>query len=189
MYGKNTQSLQSEERLHELLEEAEEITWDVIFVAESWRGKKEEDFVVKQGHLFLGAGGTPGERGTALLIHKRWKSGLVDFRARSERLAAADVDLDGIKYTLVSVYFPHAGYSDRDVEKVYELLSQERAHALKKGRRFIVAGDWNAVVGGRRGGGNEEHDWRARAWRAQRSGRHVREVGYIGKSGDYRNYV
>ena len=44
-----------------------------------------------------------------------------------------DINMDGVKYTLVVVYCPHGGYPGRDVEKVYEILSQERKHALQKG--------------------------------------------------------
>ena len=47
---------------------------------------------------------------------------------------------------------PHVGYSDREVEEVYDLLKQERAHAAKTGRKLIFGGDWNAVVGKRYGG-------------------------------------
>ena len=44
---------------------------------------------------------------------------------------------------------PHVGYSDREVQKVYELVSEERLRAGERGRRFIVGGDFNAVVGKR----------------------------------------
>lgn len=112
LYAKNMQFFKTKERLQGLLEEAGETEWDVIFAAEAWGGKQEE--LLKRGHLFAGAGGVPGARGAALLMHTRWKSGLVAFRARNARRAAADIDIAGGKYTMVAVYFPHAGYSDHN---------------------------------------------------------------------------
>ena len=51
--------------------------------------------------------------------------------------------------TFTAVYFPHSGYPDVEVDRVYEILSEVHREARRKNRRFVCAGDFNAVVGQR----------------------------------------
>ena len=53
----NSRSMQTEERLQELLQEADECRWDVVFINESWRGSREEIIKLQGGHKWLGSGG------------------------------------------------------------------------------------------------------------------------------------
>ena len=64
---KNVFSLQAEERLEELMTELRDTDWDIVMITETWREAKEEDFLFADGHRFLGAGGTVGERGSQSL--------------------------------------------------------------------------------------------------------------------------
>ena len=71
LFTKNVHSLQGEEQLEQLVEELKGVDWDIILATESWRADKEEVLDLVSGHLFVGPGGLRGERGVALLIHKR----------------------------------------------------------------------------------------------------------------------
>ena len=127
-----------------MIEELELETWDVAVLTETWREGREEVLDLPEGHLFLGSGGTRGERGVAILIHKRWKSGFRAFTAISERLALADFDIGGRNFRVAGVYMPHAGYPVDAVEEVYSAVDEARRHhreALGVGRNHIDAAE------------------------------------------------
>ena len=65
--------------------------------------------------------------------------------------------MEGYRFRLVVVYFPHRRYSVAAVEEVYRDLSEIVAEARKAGRRVLLGGDFNAVVGQRRAGDSECH--------------------------------
>ena len=121
--GKNVQSLQADTREQELLAELRTITWDAVLLSETWREKKQERWQTEDGHMFCGAGGKKGEKGTAILLHRRWARGFRAFHAVSERCCAMDANIEGRKLRLIAAYMPHCGYDDEDVEGAYLQLS------------------------------------------------------------------
>ena len=146
-YTKNLQSIASPERLQELLEELECTQWDALMATETWRSEKEEWMKLPGGHRFLGSGGLKGQRGVAIILHERWRGSVKGHRAVSERLAWVDVNMHGKKFRLVVAYFPHAGYGEAEVDKLYAELAKVRKAARREGRKIVVGGDFNAVLG------------------------------------------
>ena len=72
IYGKNVQSIQTDERLHEMFTKVELMQhWDVILLNETCREIKEEQFITDAGHLFVGSGGTNGQKGVGVIFHSR----------------------------------------------------------------------------------------------------------------------
>ena len=68
IFGKNIQSIQTEARVQELFAELETMQhWDAVLLNETWRELKEEHFETKEGHLFMAAGCTKGQK--ALLCY------------------------------------------------------------------------------------------------------------------------
>lgn len=153
-YTKNFQSLQTEERFAEILEELRLAEWDFLFGTETWREDDQEVVDLPDGHMFVGAGGMKGSRGVGIFIHERWKGGFEAFRAINERVGVLDIKVAGIALRLIVVYMPHINYSDKEVDAVYDEVSRERRDAAKHGRRVAVGGDFNAVVGQRGEGGD-----------------------------------
>ena len=137
-FSKNVQSLGSPERLAELLEELKEVDWDAVLITETWRPEREEVLKVDGGHLLICSGGTAGQRGVAILLHKRWGGAFEGHGAVSERVCWASVNMGGRRLRLVATYLPHAGYSVREVEGVYKELSKIRGEARKCGQTVIV---------------------------------------------------
>ena len=82
---KNVQSILSEDRERDLLEEIETFSWDILLLTETWRIDKEEVWITGRGHMFLGAGWAHGRRGVAIVLHRRHKSGFKALQATSER--------------------------------------------------------------------------------------------------------
>ena len=144
---KNVFSIQTEERLQELMGELRLIEWDVVVLTETWRATREENFIFADGHQFLGSGGTVGERGVAVIVHRRWRERFHSNKAISERLMAVEIDILEHKFTVIGTYMPHTGYDDREVERVNDSMSELREKVKRKGRTTIIAVDWNAVPG------------------------------------------
>ena len=56
----------------------------------------------------------------------------------------------------MSIYFPHGGHQDEDVEGLYSEIDKTIDSARRQNRTCILLGDWNAVVGPRQEGDDEE---------------------------------
>lgn len=154
--GKNVQSLQSVSREGELMAELRTIRWDVLALNETWREKQRERWITEDGHLFCGAGGKKGEQGVAIMIHRRWTGGFRALHAVNERVMAVDIDIGGNHLRLISIYMPHGGCDDEEVEGVYTKLDSIVCGARRINRVCVLLGDWNAVVGGRQAGDDED---------------------------------
>ena len=81
-------------------------------------------------------------------MHKRWTKSIIGFSPVSERLCYIDVKLFGVKYRIVSAYFPDSTYPDLEVHKMYDQLSELVTGARKDEYKLLVGGDFNARVGG-----------------------------------------
>ena len=144
---KNIQSLLSDAREREFFAELQVRRWDAVLISEIWREKRRERWKTEEGHMFFGSGGSRGEKGTGLILHRRWVSNFRAFHAVNHRVCAVDFDARGHKLRLVAVYMPHGGCDDEEVEGIYGELSQLARGAAALDRACILAGDWNAVVG------------------------------------------
>ena len=129
---------------------------DIVMLTETWREKERERWFSEDGHMFCGAGGSRGEKGTAIMIHRRWRSHFPQFQAVHKRICLVDLDIHGSKLRLLAVYMPHGGLPDEDVEDIYGQLDKVLDAAKKAKRTCILVGDWNAVVGSFRDGDQDE---------------------------------
>ena len=85
-------------------------------------------------------------------MHSRWRHSY--FKPLSERCAVLGIKISKqLKIRAVGVYMPHGGHSDTEVDSLYAELDAECKEAHSKGERVVIAGDFNAEVGGR-----NEHD-------------------------------
>ena len=156
IFGKNVQSLQTEARTDELIEELQVLEWDVVFLNETWREEAQERWRTTEGHMFFGSGGKKGEKGTGLVLHRRWTHGFRKFRAISERICCVDVNIAGQRFRFISVYMPHAGCDDTEVDSVYTHLSELVSQGERNHRKCVVNGDFNAVVGPKQTGDDDD---------------------------------
>jgi len=141
---KNCRSLSSDERIEELLAEADDTHWDCIMVNETWRELKEENVELSCGHLWFGSGGTKGKHGIGVLLHKRWESAKPIWKAMNERLGTLTLNFGNWTAMFIVAYFPHCGYGDSAVQTLYDDLDGILTAARKKGHFCFIGGDWNA---------------------------------------------
>ena len=151
---KNARSLTNDTKLNELEAELEHFDWDFILITETWRTQTEELFTMTSGHLFCGSGSSSGTRGVAIIMHKRWAKYLKQFTCVDDRVAFIDVTVHGKSYRLAAVYFPHSGYADKHIQRMYTILSELHLDATNEQSDIIIGGDYNAEVGSRDDGDN-----------------------------------
>ena len=145
--AKNVQSIMAEDRLTLLLEEVETFSWDILLLTETWREEEEESFITENGNHFLGAGGSRGSIGVAIILHKRWARNVGKVTICNSRLMAAYVTIAEKYFCFIVPYMPHGGCSDELVEKVYKEMEQIHIKAGRQNASSIFGADWNAVVG------------------------------------------
>jgi hypothetical protein len=124
IYHKNARGLSKDDRVDELMEELEGVEWDVIMVNETMRSQKREFWMTHGGHTILASGFDLPTRGVAILVHKKWSKYIKQFTPINERCAFVDIRNKKVKIRFVSAYFPHSGYSDAEVQELYDILSE-----------------------------------------------------------------
>jgi hypothetical protein len=106
------------------------------------------------GHIWLGSGGAKrqgvggGKHGVGLLLHQRLAHSVISSKAMSARLLFVDLSLQGHKLRIICIYMPHTGYADHYVEEMYYSMDAVIHEARARGHNILIAGDWNAEVGG-----------------------------------------
>ena len=140
---KNTRSLNSSERLEEMLSELHRISWDAILISETWRQNKEI-WETQQGHIMVESGKFTNKHGVAILLNRRWKNRINWIQCACERVVAMSFSVNEHPVVLMSVYLPHSGYADHHVEKTYKTIID----TIKKEKcAKIIGGDFNAELG------------------------------------------
>ena len=135
--------MNSSERLEELFSELHRVEWDVILISETWRQGKEI-WETQQGHIMVESGKFTNKHGVAILLNKRWKNQINWVQCKCERVVAMSISINNKPIVLMSVYMPHSGYPDHQVEKVYKTILKlvEKNKSMK-----IIGGDFNAELG------------------------------------------
>ncbi len=67
-------SVQTDERLQELVYEAGECECDALMVNETLRESGEELLKLEARHTYMGSGGTFGQHSVRVLLHRHWSN-------------------------------------------------------------------------------------------------------------------
>ena len=143
---KNVRGLSNDDRLEELLLEALFDEWDILLLSETWRETQREHFTTQDGHVFLGSGAGGERRGVAFLVHKKLVPCIKEFVPVNERMAVLRLKIGKTTMRVMVVYFPHSGYADAEVDKIYRTMSAVHSKCRLNSEMFIVGGDFNAEV-------------------------------------------
>ena len=89
--SKNLQSIKSIDRFHDFLAEVDKYQFDLLLVAETWRGEREEHFFTANGHGFFLSGGSAGRHGVGIVVGRSLYTRMsnVVFHAYSDRLCSS----------------------------------------------------------------------------------------------------
>ena len=107
---KKTRSMNSSDRIEQMIDEIEDYRWDAILLNETWRSSKVEIWETQRGHFFV------ENHGVAILLNKKWRYRIVDTDHISERAISTT---NKQKIMQMSVCFYHSGYADHHVERFF----------------------------------------------------------------------
>ena len=95
----------------------------------------------------MASGGIANAKGVAIVLHHRWANRVNKFKAIDERIAYVDLDALGERLRLVTAYFPHGGYADEHVQRMYDIIATIKNEAAECKSHVLLAGDFNASTG------------------------------------------
>ena len=144
----NTRTIRTEDDLDHLMEELENIKWDVVGLCETKRSG-EGLSELPGGHLMFECNKTeerPTAKGIAILINKNLKDFVQKFDIHSDRAISCQLNLKNNKnIQIMQVYAPQSGRPDEEIEMFYEEV--EKAIERKTCQYNIVMGEFNAKIG------------------------------------------
>jgi len=113
-----------------------------------WEGRGH--FTTLEGHTIVYSGDkVRGQQGVAMWLHKRVAGTLIGYEPTNSRLMVVRINARPRCISFIQVYAPTSGAEEETVEQFY----QELAETVKRVPRkdiLLVAGDFNAKVGGTR---------------------------------------
>ena len=147
VYTYNVRTLSEDHKLESLVEELENISWDIVGLSEVRR--EQEKLVELQGshHLFYYRGKENGKSsGVGFLINREIAGNIVKCDSVSDRVAWIVIRLSK-RYTLkiIQIYAPTSQSSDEEIESFYDDISQVMDQ--EKTKYTLLIGDFNAKVG------------------------------------------
>ncbi|XP_039290975.1 craniofacial development protein 2-like [Nilaparvata lugens] len=89
--------------------------------------------------------------GVEIVLDKKWGGRVKSYMLFSDRIILIKLESAGEHIAIMQLYMPTSGYSDEDLEEVYEQI-EEVLNYVKDNETLIILGDWNAVVGEGRDG-------------------------------------
>ena len=143
----NTRSLSSSDRVEEMYSELHKVAWDAILISETWRQNKEI-WETQQGHIMVVSEKFTNKHGVAILLNRSWKNHInwvqCACECACERVVAMSISVNKQPIILMSVYMPHSGYPDHQVEKTYNTILKTVG---KDKSMKIIGGDFSAELG------------------------------------------
>lgn len=107
---KNCRGSCDDDRVEKAIQNLRFERWDAMLLSESWRKEERERWSAADGHLFCAAGHDTerrGDKGVAIILHKRTASKLIRCVAISERLMYVHLQgVMGTKLRIISTNFP-----------------------------------------------------------------------------------
>ena len=94
---------------------------------------------------FHGSRKCDNKHGVGIMLNKKWRQKLIDTESINERAITTSIMVNHHRIKLMSVYFPHSGYADHHIEKMYR--TTEKHMTNNKKCIPIIGLDFNAELG------------------------------------------
>ncbi|MFH4980552.1 hypothetical protein AB6A40_007261, partial [Gnathostoma spinigerum] len=147
----NARSLLSDAQLIELEEEARQIKFDVIGLAEVRRKGNGAVSRPNGNYFYFSGSNTHPQGGVGFYVTSKWLKRVVSFKCVSPRIAQLKLKISArTNLRIIQVHAPHSGYDDAAytdfLDKLTDVLNGDKSTFT------VVMGDFNAVVGKRKPG-------------------------------------
>lgn len=148
----NTRTLRTEEKMQELENALDDITWDIIGLAEI-RRNTETLMERKNGYVLLHSSAVKSMFGTGFIIKNKFRNNIVDFIPKSKRIAVLKMKFKKTNCTIIQLHAPTTEHKKEEIEEFYEEIGEliRKEHSKEKDPLLII-GDFNACVGSRKRG-------------------------------------
>lgn len=132
----------------DFMSELANVSFDILFVSETWRELSEEIVDSSCGCRLYPAGGG-GHQGVGIVVSRALLNDMhsISFHAFSARFCMLKFCIDNRCFTLIAVYFPTNWASDAEVSGLYDLLSLVLSQNCRDDVVTILGGDFNASIG------------------------------------------
>ena len=141
---KSARSPNSSERFDELTQKKK---WKDASGVLCWSVKRGEQAMPRSArhNIFMGSGKFENKYGFGILVNSKWRKHINSTDYSSERAISTSITVNKQHVLLMSENFPHSGFADHHVEKVYRSI--EKLPNSNKKNIQIVRGDFNAELG------------------------------------------
>ena len=145
---KNLQSIRETSRFQDFITELDCISYDLMFLSETWRSETEESFETPRGDLIFLSGGT-SSKGVGICVSNDLKQQMskMSFHAISNRICILRFAMFGRSFKVFACYFPTCWDADQAVEELYEILSLFLDAERGTNSVILLGGDFNAKLG------------------------------------------
>ena len=136
-----TRTLNSEDRIQELMHELQNINWDIIGLSEVRR--KGIGMLNLSGHLLFYSGTEDGRTsGVGFIINRKWVHQISNMQGITDRLAKPEIELSK-RYSMqiIQIYALTIEYPDEEIEELYSSISRNLGDSksyFKKGRETVM---------------------------------------------------
>ena len=142
----NVRTLQTEDNLDRLIDEADQSKWDVVSLCETYRkGKLSE---IKGGYWLYEIGKTeynPHAKGLTFLIHPKINDCVTDFKIYSNRVIKMKVKLQAKDSVTVTNAYARTSKAENQKWNNFMILKEQTADSGSKYK--IITGDFHAEIG------------------------------------------
>ena len=107
---KNMRSMNSSERIEEMISDLEGCKWDAVLLNETWRPPKSEIWETHHKRKNIGAGKYDNKHGVGILLNKKWRQRIMDTKYISERAITTMIMVNHQRIKMMSLYFSHSVY-------------------------------------------------------------------------------
>lgn len=107
--------------------------------------KNEGDFW-SGDHRIIFSGDNASTTGVGVVLDRKWGRRVKSYMLFSDRIMLIKLEVEGEHLAIMQTYMPTSGYSEEELEVVYEQIEEVLSY-VKENETLIILGDWNAVVG------------------------------------------
>ena len=143
IFAKNAR-IHKAERLSSVLSELENVCWDVVLFCETRAASGTS--ILENGATLYTSRGDLAVDGVGILIHAKHAPNVLKVTRFGGRLISLDLRLYSCTIRFLSIYCPHAGYPFDDFDDTLQQLQSSIEDARRHGYKYVVGGDFNAVL-------------------------------------------
>lgn len=136
-------------KINEIVREIKPLEIDIMILTETKKKGTGQELI--DDYIFFWSGvakTTRAKSGVAVLLKKKWKKNIINWREINDRIIQITMDIHGIKLDIIGTYAPNNDAPVIDKINFYDDL-RETVDKCPDGHELLIMGDFNGHVGRR----------------------------------------